>query len=278
MPLSKIQSDILRLLAVYRDPESYVAGSTPLNRAAVRFSRDIDVFHDRQERVIQAAMNDAGALEAAGYSIRWLLQQPVMYAAAVTMQGAGTRLDWVVDSDYRFFPTVRDELFGYVLHPVDLAMNKTMAAAGRRELRDLVDLVTVHESILPLGAIVWAAVEKAPGFTPEGLIAEIRRNQFFPADDWRGLVSSEPIDPKVVGARLRAILDEADAFVAKMPTSKAGLLFLKDGHVVQPDPARLEDYQTHAGRRRGQWPTNSEISSAMFDRYMKSPEPPENTQ
>jgi hypothetical protein len=33
---------------------------------------------------------------------------------------------------------MRDEVFGYVLHPVDLAMNKVMAAAGRRELGDLV--------------------------------------------------------------------------------------------------------------------------------------------
>lgn len=31
MPLSKIQTDILRLLASQRDPESYVAGATPLS-------------------------------------------------------------------------------------------------------------------------------------------------------------------------------------------------------------------------------------------------------
>jgi hypothetical protein len=79
----------------------------------------------------------------------------------------------VVDSDYRFFPVVRDDMFGHVLHPVDLAMNKLMAAAGRRELRDL---VTVHETILPSGAVVWAALDKSPGFTPEGLIEEIRRD------------------------------------------------------------------------------------------------------
>jgi hypothetical protein len=34
----------------------------------------------------------------------------------------------VADSDYRFFPTMADETFGYVLHPVDLAINKVMAA------------------------------------------------------------------------------------------------------------------------------------------------------
>src|ERR1035438_3854274 len=103
----------------------------------------------------------------------------MIYTAAVTMDDDGTRLEWVVDSDYRFFPAMRDEMFGYVLHPVDLAINKAMAAAGRREVRDLVDLVTIHDAILPLGAVVWAAVEKASGFTPEGLIAEIRRSSSY---------------------------------------------------------------------------------------------------
>jgi hypothetical protein len=179
----------------------------------------------------------------------------------------------VVDSDFRFFPTMRDEVFGYVLHPVDLAMNKVMAAAGRRELRDLVDLVTIDETILPLGAVVWAAVEKSPGFTPEGLIAEIRRNSNYPKTEWMNLISSEPLDPKDIMARLRGGLDEAEAFVTKMPTEKAGLLFLKDDHVAQPDPGRLDEYQTHAGRRRGQWPTSAGISAAMLERYKKPPTP-----
>ena len=55
---------------------------------------------------------------------------------------------------------MKDETFGYLLHPVDLATNKVMAATGRREPRDLVDWVTVHDRILPLGAVVWAAVGK----------------------------------------------------------------------------------------------------------------------
>ena len=273
MPLAKIQTDVLRLLAAHRDPESYVGGSTPLNRAAARFSGDIDVFHDRQDRVSQAALNDAAVLEAAGYKVEWLRQLPMIYTAGVTKDDDGTRLEWVVDSDYRFFPTMRDELFGYVLHPADLAMNKAMAAAGRRELRDLVDLVTIHQTILPLGAVIWAAVEKSPGFTPEGLIAEIRRNSHYPRTEWLKLVSTEPLDPKDITERLRAALEEAEGFVTQMPTEKAGLLFLKAGHVVQPDPAHLADYQTHAGQRRGQWPSSAEISTAMMERYKKSPSP-----
>ena len=54
MPLSELQVASLRLLASHRNPESYVAGATALNRDGPRFS-DIDVFHDREESVAQAA-------------------------------------------------------------------------------------------------------------------------------------------------------------------------------------------------------------------------------
>jgi hypothetical protein len=231
--------------------------------------QDSQIFHDREERLKETARNDAARLEAAGFSVTWQRQLDQIHTALVSKGDTGTRLEWVVDSDYRFFPTVPDETFGYVLHPADLAMNKVMAAVGRRELRDLIDLVTIHERVLPLGAVIWAAVDKSPGFTPEGLIAEIRRNSNYPAAEWLRLESAEPLDPKVIMPKLRAALDEAEAFVMKMPTDKAGLLFLEDGKVVQPDPARLDDYETHAGRPRGQWPSSPEISSAMLERYQQ---------
>ncbi len=75
----------------------------------------------------------------------------MIYSAEISGPSGTTRLESVVDSDFRFFPTMRDEIFGYVLHPVDLAMNKVMAAAGRDEVRDLVDLLTVQKTILPSG-------------------------------------------------------------------------------------------------------------------------------
>ena len=271
MTLSKIQSDVLRLLASHRDPESYVAGSTPLNVNAPRFSDDIDVFHDREERVAQAAEQDAAFLHEHGYALQWLRRDPLIYTVLAARAGETTKLEWVVDSDFRFFPTVRDEMFGYVLHPVDLATNKVAAAYGRREPRDVVDLLTIHERILPLGAVVWASVGKTVGFTPEGVINEIRRTARYTEADFRRVASDPPIDPAATMTRLREILSEAEAFAAHMPTDKAGLLFLKDGHVAQPDPARLQDYQTHAGQRRGQWPTSVEISGAMLESYKEPP-------
>jgi hypothetical protein len=242
-----------------------VAGRVPINRSGPRYSSDLDIFHDRQERVAQAALDDAAILRDAGYEVTWLRQQPATYSASIRRGGEETKLEWVADSDYRFFPTVKDDQFGYVLHIVDLAINKVTAAASRREPRDVVDLLTLHDRVLPIGALVWAAVEIAPGFTPEGLIAEIRRNARYPAEELRQLAADPPIDPNAVMRRLRVALDEAERFVAAMPSDKAGLVFLKDGRPVLPDPSALDAYATHAPRRRGHWPSSPDITAAMLD-------------
>ena len=268
MPLSKIQGDVIGLLASHRDPESYVAGSIPLNRQSQRYSTDIDIFHDREERVTTAAANDASVLEAHGYDIHWQRRGAAIQTASVSRDGLVTKLEWVADSDYRFFPTVRDKIFGYTLHPVDMATNKASAAASRRELRDIVDLVEIHQTILPLGAIVWAAVDKSPGFTPEAMIAEIRRNSRYSSAEWGELETEAPIDPAQVLSKLRAALDEAEEFVIRMPSEKIGLLFLENGEIVQPDPDRLDQYHTHAGQRRGHWPSSADIESEMLKLYL----------
>jgi len=45
--------------------------------------------------------------------------RPADYTVLAQRGGETTKLEWV-DSDFRFFPTIRDETFGYVLYPVDL--------------------------------------------------------------------------------------------------------------------------------------------------------------
>jgi hypothetical protein len=269
VPLSKLQSDIFRVLAMHRDPESYIAGSTYLTRRGARYSDDIDIFHDREERVARAAEDDVAALIAEGMTVRWQRREPLFYQALVSAAGDTTRLEWVVDSDFRFYPAQPDPDFGYVLHPVDLATNKIMAAAGRREPRDIVDLIDIHDSILPLGAVAWAAVGKSLGFTPEGLINEVRRLARYRDEDFRRIASDPPVDADKVMRRLRQALEEADAFVRRMPTEKIGLLFLNGDDAVQPDPDRLDTYVTHAGAQRGHWPSSSEIGHAMLERYGK---------
>lgn len=118
---------------------------------------------------------------------------------------------------------------------------------------------------------LWCGV----GWQVGGLYAgnEIRRTARYTEADFRRVASDPPVDPTVTMTRLREVLSKAEAFVTRMPTEKTGLSFLKDGQVVQPDPARLQDYETHAGQRRRQWTTSVDISVAMVERYNKSPAP-----
>jgi hypothetical protein len=46
------------------------------------------------------------------------------------------------------------------LHPIDLAVNKVLALAGRDEPRDLLDTLYQHREVLCLGALCWAACGK----------------------------------------------------------------------------------------------------------------------
>lgn len=97
MPLSKLQSQILRLLAAHRDPESYVAGSTPLPRGALRSSDDIDIFHDREERVALAAAEDTKILQAEGLKVRSMRREPAIHTAEIPLY----RIWLVRQAEYR---------------------------------------------------------------------------------------------------------------------------------------------------------------------------------
>lgn len=274
MPLLRIQAGILAILAVSRNPQSFVAGATPLNRGGPRTSEDIDIFHDRADGLLQVADADAVMLESRGYKVEWQRHREEICTATISDDEQATRLDWVVDSDFRFFPPAPSEVFGYVLHPMDIATNKALAAAGRREPRDAVDLITIHERFYPLGAVIWAAVAKDRGWSPESLIAEIRRSARYQDDDLAGLDMEPSMTAGALSNKLRAALNDAEAFVSRMPSEKAGLIFFDDNNrIVQPDPDRLERYGVHAGSRGGHWPSSADITSAMLDAWAE-PYPP----
>lgn len=60
MPLGAFEREVLGILAANRNPDSYVAGATLLNRdpASPRTSRDVDVFHDTLESLTESVDRD----------------------------------------------------------------------------------------------------------------------------------------------------------------------------------------------------------------------------
>jgi hypothetical protein len=170
---------------------------------------------------------------------------------------------------FRFFPTQPDELFGYVLHPVDLATNKASAAADRRAPRDIVDLVTIHESILPLGAVVAAACGRFVGATPEEMLAEITRHSRFTVEEFEALATEPAMDARDLHRRIRSMIEDAETFVAKLPSDAVGVVFMAAETPVQPDLNALEKYQRRPGATSGLWPSSPDIAHAMLERYTK---------
>jgi hypothetical protein len=270
VPLTKLQSEVLQVLAAQRSPDSYIAGGVALNRQGPRFSRDIDIFQDSEQRLETAAEADAQALAEAGFELSWKKIKTGKRDAVVVGLGDRMPLEWVADSAFRFFAAQQDELFGYVLHPVDLATNKASAAADRREPRDVVDLVTVHDNILPLGAVVCAAVGRFPGQSPEEMLSDITRHSRFDAEEFRVLATEHPLDVSGLHRRIRGMIEDAERFVSQIPSEAVGYVFLENGKPVQPDVAALGRYQRHAGALGGVWPTSQTISIAMLERYNKT--------
>ena len=65
------------------------------------------------------------------------------------------------------------------------------------------------------------------------------------------------------------MIEDAESFIAKLPSDAVGMVFL-DGHKpVQPDVNALDRYQRNPGVPAGVWPTSPDIGRAMLERYGK---------
>lgn len=138
MPLSGFQEEVLRLLAAHRTPDSYLAGGAALHRASdsLRFSQDLDFFHDSEQRTAEAFAADRGLLEGSGFTVEIRYALPGNVRALVLRGGDRTLLDWAHDTAWRFVPPVRDPGGWFRLHDVDLAIHKLLALAGGRDRRN----------------------------------------------------------------------------------------------------------------------------------------------
>ncbi len=227
MPLTDFQRELLAELAREPTDERYLAGGAAMHFApnSARFSDDLDFFHDSEARVASAFAADREQLERAGYAVDVEQSLPGFVRAIVRRGEEATRVDWAHDSAWRFMPLVRDPLGGLLLHPVDLAVNKVLAVAGRDEPRDFVDILFVHREVLALAALCWAAVGKDPGFTPLSLLELLKRRGRYRPEDFARLDLAEPFDLTDAKATWLDALARADTFVRERPPDEIGCLY-----------------------------------------------------
>lgn len=258
MPLTGFQSAIGRLLAANRSEDSYLAGGAAILAApnTLRYSHDLDYFQDSAARVATAWDADRTLLADHGYGVVLELSQPGYIRAVVSLEPERTKIEWAQDSTWRFLPVLRSEDFGYQLHPLDLATNKVLALAGRDEPRDLLDTLHLHEHVLQLGSLVWAAVGKDPGYSPLSLLEMLRRRGRIQTADLARLDLVGPIDLQQVKEAWLAALVDAERFVRAQPPGEAGCLYWSPSlnAFVSPDGEKTGDAVPHYGRPGGVLP------------------------
>jgi len=163
------------------------------------------------------------------------------WKAAGRIVGAGdqaTHINWSRDSAWQFMALVSDEVGNHRLHEVDLAVNKVLTLAGRDEARDFVDILYVHEHILPLGALIWTAVAKDPGFTPASLLEQLKRRGRYRPEKIDRIELAAPMDLVEAKAAWRAALSDADKFIRERPHDEVGCLYYSPSRdcFVAPSP------------------------------------------
>ncbi len=266
MPLTEFQRRVSRLLGDRRIAAgtSYVAGGAALNEIihAPRVSRDLDIFHDTEQAVASGWDADRHALEDQGFSVKVLRERPSYVEAEVSRDRQVLRMEWARDSAFRFFPLVRHDDLGLMLHPFDLATNKVLALVGRLEVRDWVDVIYCDERIQPLGYLAWAASGKDPGFSPAAILEQAARTSRYSAVEIGALAfEGDAPDAANLSQRWRRLLDSARAVIAVLPPDHVGECVLTEtGELFMGTSdtafaaAGLGKLRYHAGRLHGALP------------------------
>jgi hypothetical protein len=262
VPLNPFQAKLARLLAINRSPDSYLAGGAALHFKpnTLRYSQDLDYFHDSVERVASAFASDEQLLHKHGFTLEIEIKQPGYIRAQVTKNREATKIEWAHDSAWRFMPAIANEESGYQLHPIDLALNKVLALVGRDEPRDYLDVLYVHEEILPLGALCWAAAGKDPGFTPLSLLELLKRRGKYRAEDFDRLMLTKKINLKELKSTWLAALEAAETFISERPPSEMGCLYYSPSKKIFIAPKKTQTrpsaktYALHFGRPGGVLP------------------------
>ena len=230
MPLNEFQRVVLGVLSRGRAPDRHLAGGAVLHKdpTSPRFTRDLDLFHDREELVGSTFLSDSKRLQSNGYHVELTLSQPGYIRAIVSCEGQSTRVDWAHDSAWRFMPPQRIPNVGHALHPVDISVNKVLALAGRDEPRDFLDINYINREIISLGALCWAACGKDPGFSPTMLLESLARKGRIRQQDIDRLELAAPIDVETLKREWIGSLEAARKLVRSLPAEEAGCLYWQE--------------------------------------------------
>lgn len=217
------------------------------------------------------ARREYNALSEAGLNVDVEVRHEGLVEAIVGHEDHGsTKIQWVASGAWNFFHPVLDPMFGYGLHMGDLAVNKALAAGGRREVRDYVDLAIIHEYAMPLWHAVWAAPAKDELWTPIKLLEKIAAtNQFRQIELDERVVSTADLSTGEIGTTVRRALEQARQIFTRLPGQSAGRLFVDEEGQLVNDVERIlasgESVTSLDAATGGAWPSGPDIASFLIE-------------
>ena len=277
MPLDTFQTAILATLAKRRSGRSAVSGAAAFHQHGYRLTGDIDLFNTPDIDIRATSHRDIKALRHAGYDVETTKAFEDLIEVSVGREGEGrTDIQWVRYSGLNFYAPVDDEVFGKRLHMADLAINKVLAAASRRQPRDIVDLYLVHENIMPIWTAAWAAPGKDEAFNPRSILESINRNmQYAPGEVARQTEVPESVSVPHILSSVRAALETSERLMSGIPPETAGSLIVNaSDRTIRKSPNfdyAVKDWATLSAVPGESWPSGIEtdalIVRTLIQRY-----------
>jgi hypothetical protein len=259
--LEPLQRRIAALLKVRRSPNAFVGGAAVLNERGARVSEDMDIYAEDRP-IAEIAGDDLAAMTADGLVVVWRRDHYGFAIEAEISDGTvSTILEWSEADHERFFPAQPHPTFGWALHVIDLAVLKVIAAATRRQARDIWDLIDLTGRGYDLAALALAAPAKLPGIPPITLLERGRLTAVgLPAEDFDSLRWDRDEPRRTAGAIKLEYADLVQAAIDKLadsePSAAPGLIFLDGltGLPALPTAETRSRLEACAASRRGAFP------------------------
>jgi len=187
MPLDPLQERVIRTALALPESRTLVlaGGCAVITHGLVeRVTRDVDLFTelDADEAIaVSAALRTVLAKDGLRIEPAHRPPQENRFVVVDPASGIGTAVEVFPDGGRLRPPTLL--ALGPVLHPDDLAADKTLALWGRAEPRDFLDVITLRERYGGARLLELAA-EKDRGFTPETFLIALRSIGRLQPVDW----------------------------------------------------------------------------------------------
>jgi Nucleotidyl transferase AbiEii toxin, Type IV TA system len=201
--LSPLQKDFLNLFAEIHDQEYfYLTGGTALSEYYLghRLSFDLDLFTSDADIILPFSYRVEQAIESKGLQVAVIRRFASFVELQITRAGDSLKVDFGLDSPYRFAPVEPGDSGVLVNDFRDIQADKTLAFFGRAEPRDAIDVYFLLQKT-NIEILADLAHQKDPGFDMYWLAVALNRTANLPdeLERWpvKMLVNCDPVDLKL---------------------------------------------------------------------------------